>query len=142
MRALLGDLGLSKELSSSRARSQGVGTCVFMAPEVESIEGYKSSADVYSFGMTVTELLLSCKPGSRKHGLEEMQNLRETRPELAFQLEKLQRIAEYCTLPIPDDRPLATQVLQWLNNDRYTVEVPEARSAPLLIESHIDDHDC
>jgi serine/threonine protein kinase len=142
MRALLGDLGLSKELSSSRARSQGVGTCVFRAPEVESIEGYKSSADVYSFGMTVMELLLSSNPGSPERGLEEMQSLRETCPELAFQLEKLRRIAEHCTLPIPDDRPLAILVLQWLNNDWDTAEVPEVCSVPLLIESHIDDHDC
>jgi serine/threonine protein kinase len=97
MRALLGDLELSKKLSSSRARSQGVGTPVFMAPELESIEGYKSSADVYSFGMTVMELLLSSSPGSREHGLEEVQTLRETCPELAFQLENLRRIAEHCT---------------------------------------------
>jgi serine/threonine protein kinase len=142
MRSLLGDLGLSKKLSSSHARSQRVGTCVFRAPEVESIEGYKPSADVYSFGMTVMELLLSSNPGSPEHGLKIMQSLRETCPELAFQLEKLRRIAEHCTLPIPDDRPLATQVLQWFNNDWHTAEVPEVRSVPLLIESHIDDHDC
>jgi serine/threonine protein kinase len=75
MRAVLGDLGLSKKLSSSRARSRGVGTCVFRAPEVESTEGYKSSADVYSFGMTVMELVLSSSPGSREHGLEERKAL-------------------------------------------------------------------
>jgi hypothetical protein len=88
------------------------------------------------------ELLLSSNPCSRKHWLEEMQSLGETCPELAFQLGKLRCIAEHCTLPTPDDRPHATQVLQWLNKDCHTAEVPEVRSAPLLIESHIDDHDC
>jgi hypothetical protein len=92
--------------------------------------------------MMVMELLLSSNPCSREHGLEEMQSLRETYPELAFQLEKLRLIAEHCTLPIPDNRPRATQVLEWLNNDSHTAEVPEVRSVPLLIESRIDDHDC
>jgi serine/threonine protein kinase len=138
MRALLGDLGLSKELSSSRARSQGVGTSVFRAPETDSIYGYKFPADVYSFGITIMELLLSSKPCDRTCGLQDMQSLGETCPELAFQLENLRRIAEHCTLRMPDDRPCATQVLQWLNNDWHSAEVPEIRSVPLLIESHID----
>jgi hypothetical protein len=88
------------------------------------------------------ELVLSFNPCSRKHGLEEMHKLREACPELAFQLEKLQCVAERCTLSIPEDRPRAAEVLQSLNNDLHTTEVPEVRSAPLLIESHIDDHDC
>jgi serine/threonine protein kinase len=133
MRALLGDLGLSINLTSRRshASSQGVGTCVFRAPEVSEPGGYKASADVYSFGITVMELLLSSIPGSREHGLDDMQSLSETCPELEFQLQKLRFIAERCTSHTPGDRPCATQVLQWLDNVTYL-----CWSNP-----RIDDHD-
>jgi serine/threonine protein kinase len=87
-------------------------------------EGYTFSADIYSFGITIMELVLSIVPASRERGLEEIRELSLECPKLASDLEKLRRIAEHCTLSRPDDRPDAAQVLHWLSDEWYVTEVP------------------
>jgi serine/threonine protein kinase len=128
MTALLGDLGLSRQLSASqsRASSKEVGTPVFRAPEVNAStpDGYKCSADIYSIGITIMELLLSEIPPNPTKGQEHLQRLRTECPGLAFPLEQLRRIAMHCTVVAPEDRPCADQVLQWLSVDLYNVEIP------------------
>jgi serine/threonine protein kinase len=131
MTALMGGFAMSMKLSSSQAAvsSSSVNTPLFTAPEVNGAQEKKHmfGADIYSFGMTTLELLLSCPPSSQQSGLVEMQELIEKGGDLAFQLEQLRRIALHCTLIAQNERPNAQQVLHWLNSllkDRHNAEVP------------------
>jgi len=63
----LADFGTSREISSkemTRAKklTGGVGTPIYMAPEVLDGEPYSASADVYSFGMLMYELFTAKEP--------------------------------------------------------------------------------
>jgi len=63
----LADFGTSREISTkemSRAKklTGGVGTPIYMAPEVLDGEPYSASADVYSFGMLMYELFTAKEP--------------------------------------------------------------------------------
>jgi len=63
----LADFGTSREISSkemSRAKklTGGVGTPIYMAPEVLDGEPYSASADVYSFAMVMYELFTAKEP--------------------------------------------------------------------------------
>jgi serine/threonine protein kinase len=125
MKVLLGDMGLARLLTKSRkAYSKGLGTGVFRAPEVEdksANRSYTVSADVYSYGIIVVEILSSRVPGSRDHGLEDITKLWSSSAEDRFEsnelfaLDQLWRIVQHCTMLAPDQRPAASQVLQWLD---------------------------
>lgn len=56
----IGDLGLSKNLTSSHAKSV-LGTPEFMAPELYE-EKYGTSVDIYAFGMCVLEMTTQQTP--------------------------------------------------------------------------------
>ncbi|RLN90424.1 hypothetical protein BBJ28_00004526 [Nothophytophthora sp. Chile5] len=53
--AKITDFGVSRE-SSDRTMTAGVGTSLWMAPEVMMGERYDSSADIFSFGVVLSEL--------------------------------------------------------------------------------------
>eukprot|EP00644_Phytophthora_capsici_P009419 jgi/Phyca11/563952/estExt2_Genewise1.C_PHYCAscaffold_130408 len=53
--AKITDFGVSRE-SSDRTMTAGVGTSLWMAPEVMMGERYGSSADIFSFGVVLSEL--------------------------------------------------------------------------------------
>jgi serine/threonine protein kinase len=55
MDAKITDFGVSRE-SSDRTMTAGVGTSLWMAPEVMMGERYGASADIFSFGVVLSEL--------------------------------------------------------------------------------------
>ncbi|KAI9981735.1 hypothetical protein PInf_009500 [Phytophthora infestans] len=55
LEAKITDFGVSRE-SSDRTMTAGVGTSLWMAPEVMMGERYGSSADIFSFGVVLSEL--------------------------------------------------------------------------------------
>lgn len=61
-RPVLADYGLTRKPSSSRAMTI-CGTDEFMAPEVIFGESYDESADVFSFGMVLAEIIYRKRPG-------------------------------------------------------------------------------
>jgi mitogen-activated protein kinase kinase kinase 1 len=110
--ALVGDFGLSRELSAGRcfASSQGIGTPAFMAPEIAGTQTkHDERADVYSFGITILELLLATIPASRNIGLAELQRV-AGKHNHELQLKELCEIAEQCSTSTPADRPDASTV--------------------------------
>mmetsp|Transcript_56006 Transcript_56006/g.144536 ORF Transcript_56006/g.144536 Transcript_56006/m.144536 type:complete len:330 (-) Transcript_56006:273-1262(-) len=60
--ARLGDLGLARAVSSSSMMTKGIGTVRYMAPEVINSGGYGQSADIYSYGVLLHELLTGEMP--------------------------------------------------------------------------------
>jgi GTPase SAR1 family protein len=119
MTALLGDLGLARIVTESEnPYTEGLGTAVFRAPEVD-IGNYTLSADIYSFGITAVQILTAYTPGSREFGLQDVEKLYESsecnfEPNELFGLKQLHRIVEHCTIEANDQRPSAVQVQQWL----------------------------
>jgi len=60
----IADFGASKELSSLKKQTSGVGTPIYMAPEVLEGSTYSTSADVYSYSMLLLELFTGVEPYS------------------------------------------------------------------------------
>ncbi|KDO25149.1 serine/threonine protein kinase [Saprolegnia parasitica CBS 223.65] len=54
--AKLTDFGVSRELCDSRTLTNGIGTFQWMAPEVINGSSYTEAADIYSFGVIVSEM--------------------------------------------------------------------------------------
>jgi serine/threonine protein kinase len=66
-RAKIADFGLSKLIDMSVSHVTGVtGSVGWTAPEVLKEEGYRDSADVYSFGVILWELLMNDLPWKTK----------------------------------------------------------------------------
>ncbi|GIL45475.1 hypothetical protein Vafri_2706 [Volvox africanus] len=120
--AHIGDLGLSRELlTQSQAEvSRETGTYLYMAPEVMRGEEYDSSADVWSFGVMLHEVITRSRPYSY---LEDISySLSPAQIALAVSGEEL-------PLPVPAGIPteleeLFAGVLNWSRWDRpdfYTI---------------------
>ncbi|KAG1688501.1 hypothetical protein DVH05_003592 [Phytophthora capsici] len=62
MEAKLTDFGISKETRSEQTMTAGVGTSLWMAPEVMLGERYDVKADMFSFGVVLSELDLHTLP--------------------------------------------------------------------------------
>ncbi|GAB9477761.1 Tkl protein kinase, partial [Globisporangium polare] len=56
MNAKLTDFGVSRERSDTTTMTAGVGTSLWMAPEVMMGERYDDKADIFSFGVVLSEL--------------------------------------------------------------------------------------
>jgi len=61
-RAMLGDWGQARERMGSSVVSKGMGSPLWMAPEVLSGAEYDSSADIWSLGITVYQVLRAAFP--------------------------------------------------------------------------------
>ncbi|GLI64172.1 hypothetical protein VaNZ11_007363 [Volvox africanus] len=120
--AHIGDFGLSRELlAQSQAEvSRETGTYLYMAPEVMRGEEYDSSADVWSFGVMLHEVITRSRPYSY---LEEISfSLSPAQIALAVSGEEL-------LLPVPTGIPVELEellagVLNWSRWDRpdfYTI---------------------
>ena len=58
----IADFGASKELTPLKKQTTGVGTPIYMAPEVLEGSQYSTSADVYSFAVLLLELYTAAEP--------------------------------------------------------------------------------
>ena len=58
----IADFGASKELTPLKKQTTGVGTPIYMAPEVLEGSQYSTSADVYSFAVLLLELYTAVEP--------------------------------------------------------------------------------
>jgi hypothetical protein len=118
-----GRMGSECTLCSLRAVYKGVADPLAS----ELLDEYKVPTDIYRLQWSVC---------CRDHLSAE--------PQLAFQL---RRLAHLCTMLLPDGRPCAVQLLQWLdalvhNWDAAEVPVNWACSVHVSIEAHFCDHDC
>jgi serine/threonine protein kinase len=123
-RVKLFDFGLAKELdpmqkseSGLYKMSGGTGSRRFMAPEVALSEPYNLSADMYSFGILLWELLTLDKAFARMPVDEHRERVvkNNERPEIdPGWSEQLQEMLEGCWNPSPFARPSAKDVYKAL----------------------------
>jgi serine/threonine-protein kinase TNNI3K len=128
LNAKLTDFGVSRE-SSVRTMTAGVGTSLWMAPEVMMGERYNEKADIFSFGVVLSELDTHAVPYSSakqaKAGYKipdsavlQMVSLGKLRVEFSTSdsIPEMAELGKACVAMNPKDRPTTTDVLYTLHN--------------------------
>ncbi|CAK4734910.1 hypothetical protein LEN26_011217 [Aphanomyces euteiches] len=134
--AKLTDFGTSRSCGSDdETMTAEIGTVAWIAPEVLKGVRYSTKADMYSFGVLLSELDTMEVPYSKMHlrqlpnGGQEV-NIAKTRLAMLVVAGELRpglspmcppcikALAERCLAYNPDDRPTAAQVLAWLEQLR------------------------
>lgn len=120
--AKLTDFGVSREQSDA-TMTAGVGTSLWMAPEVMMGEQYNEKADIFSFGVVLSELDSHMLPYSQAKHADSGHKLTDTailqlvsmgrlRVEFsAHALPELRELGEACVAIEPQDRPTSAEIL-------------------------------
>ncbi|KDO21677.1 TKL protein kinase [Saprolegnia parasitica CBS 223.65] len=129
----LGDLGSARTLDTDSVMSSNTGTKYWMAPEVLRVPGhggegrpYTTAADIYSFGVVLTELDTLSEPYShvpveKRGAIEENVRLGKLRPKMsATCLPWLPDLANKCLAFNPRARPTAAAIVDELLLQRKT----------------------
>lgn len=135
LHAKLTDFGVSRERSDDRM-TNAVGTSLWMAPEVMMGAHYGNKADVFSFGVLLSELDTHempyanfNTPGVRKPAEPDMlQMVAAGRLRVNFSSdcpEELLKLAQECIAVDPTDRPTAAEALYRLQRALKAFEVAE-----------------
>ncbi|ETN15616.1 TKL protein kinase [Phytophthora nicotianae INRA-310] len=121
--AKLTDFGVSRE-RVDHTMTAGVGTSLWMAPEVLMGERYDDKADIFSFGVVLSELDLQVLPyshatdsdgsGHRMRDLAILQRMAMGKLRVQFSCDALASMVDLgnaCVSLAPKDRPTAAEVL-------------------------------
>ncbi|KAL3669285.1 hypothetical protein V7S43_005665 [Phytophthora oleae] len=122
-RAKLSDFGISRERSVEDTMTAGVGTIYWTAPEVLMGKKYTEKADIFSFGIVMSELETHTVPyadkrdnsGKKLQGMKIVQMVirRNLRPTFSSDCPPLvKELADRCLDSDPDVRPSATELLR------------------------------
>lgn len=137
LRALLGDLGLARELTSSQPLAcTMVGSPVYCAPELFEGELYGEKADMYSFGVLVYELMHGRTPHGDANNLGALVRRVVTATVSDLPMDPrysigLRRITGACLSRSPAERPASAELMR----AHFTpTEVSRATSAPRSVE--------
>ncbi len=151
-RARLTDFGLSKVKTETRSvstkSSQAVGTIPWMAPELFSRRAvFSKKSDIYSLGMTFWELASRAIPFKDAASAElipmwvakgEREDIPKDCPE------KLASLIQACWEGIPDNRPDAITVTQFLlsKETKFSTFLPvyQSQQPQTVIQSHYQDN--
>lgn len=122
MRAKLTDFGVSRIMSEENTMTQGVGTSRWEAPEVlAGKEDYNQAADIFSFGVVLSELDTHAIPYEDARGpsnnplanvaILQMIAVGAIRPSFSPHCPPdIRALANRCLAHDPDDRPTAPEV--------------------------------
>lgn len=132
------DFGFSRRVGDTAEQMTLCGTDEWMAPEVMLGEKYDTRADVFSFGMVVTELITRQKPAKRAPGRRFAFDAEAFRPLVPRSCPPdLVQIAIDCTQWDPHHRPVMKEVLERLKAlnasipDDVPAAPPSASSSPM-----------
>ncbi|GMF34162.1 unnamed protein product [Phytophthora lilii] len=130
--AKLTDFGISRELDEDQTMTAEIGTVSWIAPEVLRGEHYSEKADVYSFGVILTELDTCRRPYSQgipgesnRGGNNKTSNTRiavlvsagSLKPEVHTDCPRsVRNLVDKCLAFNPEDRPSALQIHYELRN--------------------------
>ncbi|EQC27018.1 TKL protein kinase [Saprolegnia diclina VS20] len=138
----LGDLGSARMLDGDNFTSN-VGTKFWMAPEVLRVpdlagqgRAYTTAADIYSFGVVLTELDTLCEPYSDlvdRSNIEAQVRTGLLRPTMSATCPRwLQDLADKCLAFNPTERPTAEAIVTELLLRRKTGNDDDAPTSSLL----------
>lgn len=133
--AKLSDFGLSRSISMDSTMTC-VGSNLWLAPEMIRSEKFSVQADIYSFGVVLTEIDTEQLPfynilgnnGQRLSGvaLAHQVAYKHVRPTMSDTcLPDLKRLAECCMLSDPEERPTAVQILAMLRDIEHDIQVTD-----------------
>jgi len=130
------DFGLARSAPNDGDRNLMtiVGTNEWMAPEVAIGENYALSADVFSYGMVLFEIITREKPPQRK--LKDMYafNSEEHKPSIPPDTpEEFWKLLMDCTSHSPDERPTFKDVVKRLL--QMIKDIPAPAPAPATVPS-------
>uniref|UniRef100_A0AAV1UXH0 Protein kinase domain-containing protein n=1 Tax=Peronospora matthiolae TaxID=2874970 RepID=A0AAV1UXH0_9STRA len=122
-RAKLSDFGISRERSVEDTMTAGVGTIYWTAPEVLMGKKYTEKADIFSFGIVMSELDMHAVPysdkrdnaGKKLQGMKIVQMVirRNLRPTFSPECPPLvKELVDRCLDSDPDVRPGAMELLR------------------------------
>nr|UWU45056.1 leucine-rich repeat receptor-like kinase [Phytophthora sojae] len=108
--AKLSDFGVSREWQVDTTMTAGIGTMAWIAPEVLRGERYTEMADIYSFGVILSELATCIKPFEGvTNALIVLKVTSEEKPDLGTNCpEDIRELADRCLSFNPNDRPSAS----------------------------------
>jgi len=115
-RAKIGDFGLSAILSSEELSGR-VGTSAYMAPEVKNRQTYDTSADVYSFGCVLKDVLrvgVEAVAASDDAGTSHSSDTKKQEAKVEAALMLFRVLANQCCEDDPSKRPAFIGVLETL----------------------------
>ncbi|ETI55605.1 TKL/DRK protein kinase [Phytophthora nicotianae P1569] len=134
--AKLTDFGVSRE-RVDHTMTAGVGTSLWMAPEVLMGERYDDKADIFSFGVVLSELDLQVLPyshatdsdgsGHRMRDLAILQRMAMGKLRVQFSCDALASMVDLgnaCVSLAPKDRPTAAEVLYRLQTIQRDERLP------------------
>ncbi|KAE9035862.1 hypothetical protein PF010_g18672 [Phytophthora fragariae] len=142
MHAKLTDFGTTRYRSNDDTMTIGVGTGRWVAPEVISgSTQYDQSADIFSFGVLLTEIDTHSLPyydavGPSGNTLEEVAVLQmvangQLRPTISASCPTAVRdLANLCMSQNPRDRPIAAGIAYILRTSQREMKVPELCQSP------------
>ncbi|KDO22950.1 TKL protein kinase [Saprolegnia parasitica CBS 223.65] len=121
----LGDLGSARTLDPNAPMTSNTGTSYWMAPEVLRVpdlggkgRAYTTAADIYSFGVVLTELDTLCEPYSdmvNRSGVEAKVRSGQLRPTMSAACPLwLKNLADKCLSFNPTTRPTAAAIVKEL----------------------------
>ena len=126
------DFGISRSMDNDEPLTRKIGNLHWMAPEVLSGEKYSYSADVYSFGMILYELLTNSIPWDGIDSID-IENfiLNKKRPKLPEDIsENLRILIKKCWNSDPNIRPTFEEILlEFLN---LKVFFPKTNSSKII----------
>ncbi|RLN59734.1 hypothetical protein BBJ29_003544 [Phytophthora kernoviae] len=108
--AKLSDFGVSREWQVDTTMTAGIGTMAWIAPEVLRGERYTEMADMYSFGVILSELATCIKPFEGvTNALIVLKVTSEEKPDLGMNCpEDIRELADRCLSFSANDRPSAS----------------------------------
>lgn len=125
---VIADFGLSRLYALDMTTC--LGTPLYMAPELWSVDGYSGAVDVYAYAILLYTLFSNTflwddgrKPQSDLHHMMRIRDgIRlQRQPEIPdFYWELIQR----CWSGVPDDRPEFCEIIAWLQKDREKYAFP------------------
>ncbi|DBA05063.1 TPA: hypothetical protein N0F65_000751 [Lagenidium giganteum] len=107
--AKLSDFGISREWAVDQTMTAGIGTMAWIAPEVLRGERYTEKADIYSFGVMMSELATYQKPfeGVTNALIVLKVTSGEEQPQMGQCPEDIRELSMRCLSYHPSDRPSA-----------------------------------
>jgi serine/threonine protein kinase len=117
----ISDFGTSRILdkTSERTTKSGVGAVCWMAPESIATRNYSPKSDVWSFGITVYEIVAQCEPHKNMNVLDVAVAIRDrgltpTIPDNCPSL--LREVMKMCWKKEPNERPTFETICSFLSS--------------------------